>query len=157
MRTVLIFPVQTLYNKHYPLDVRDGYQSNFSLLDNNFSFPATSLSSYIAFHNRIFRGLRVYINTYIFMILYISAQTKNSPAGSGGEACKTLNVKKTDEKNSCFVDTAAVVSSMVDNLPEFPTTPPSLFIDLEGANLCHHGSISILQNDIRTTGESYLF
>ncbi|KAI1361222.1 ribonuclease H-like protein [Xylaria arbuscula] len=55
-----------------------------------------------------------------------------------------------------MVDTTAAISSMVDELYGLPTTPPSLYIDLEGVKLSRRGTVSILQIHVRTTGKSYL-
>src|SRR5271168_985159 len=43
-----------------------------------------------------------------------------------------------------FVDSPASVSLFVDSLKDLPADPPSLYIDLEGENLCREGSISLL-------------
>lgn len=55
-----------------------------------------------------------------------------------------------------MIDTTEAVSSMIDALSGLPSTPPSIFIDLEGVNLSRRGTISILQIHIRTTGQNYL-
>ncbi|KAI0522115.1 ribonuclease H-like protein [Xylaria bambusicola] len=55
-----------------------------------------------------------------------------------------------------LLNTSAAISSMVNELSELLTTPPSLYLDLEGVNLSRHGTISILQIHVRTTGQSYL-
>jgi exonuclease 3'-5' domain-containing protein 1 len=44
-----------------------------------------------------------------------------------------------------FIDTESTVSNMMDELNDLPSTPPPLFIDLEGVNLGRHGAVSILQ------------
>ncbi|OJD10765.1 hypothetical protein ACJ73_09703 [Blastomyces percursus] len=46
---------------------------------------------------------------------------------------------------SSVVDTTSSLIRLVDSLDNLPTSPPSLYIDLEGINLCREGSISILQ------------
>src|SRR5436190_1618559 len=43
-----------------------------------------------------------------------------------------------------FVDSPASVFLFVDSLKDLPAEPPSLYIDLEGENLCREGSISLL-------------
>ena len=44
-----------------------------------------------------------------------------------------------------IVDSVTSVVSLLDNLENLPIQPPSLYLDLEGANLSRHGSISIIQ------------
>lgn len=46
---------------------------------------------------------------------------------------------------SDWIDTHIAISLLVDALACLPTSPPSLYLDLEGANLSRHGSVSILQ------------
>lgn len=55
-----------------------------------------------------------------------------------------------------LVDTAAGISTLVDVLYGQPTTPPSLYVDLEGVKLSRHGSISILQIYVRPLNQTYL-
>ncbi|KAJ5468443.1 hypothetical protein N7475_006195 [Penicillium sp. IBT 31633x] len=42
------------------------------------------------------------------------------------------------------VDSVSLIPSVLDDLLDLPSTPPSLYIDLEGVDLGRHGSISIL-------------
>ncbi|KAF3170945.1 hypothetical protein TWF225_010684 [Orbilia oligospora] len=64
-----------------------------------------------------------------------------------------------------FVDTPEAVASLLSLVPKETTSIPSIYIDLEGANLGRHGSISLLQLfisiiphiyilDIHTLGQS---
>ncbi|KAJ0419683.1 ribonuclease H-like domain-containing protein [Aspergillus carlsbadensis] len=55
-----------------------------------------------------------------------------------------------------IVDTTAGISELVDLLKDVPNSPPSLYIDLEGINLCRHGSISIMQIFLLPKNEIYL-
>jgi len=55
-----------------------------------------------------------------------------------------------------LVDTPAAISTLVDSLDVQPTTPPSLYIDLEGVKLSRHGSISILQVFVSPSRRTYL-
>ncbi|KAK3309811.1 ribonuclease H-like domain-containing protein [Chaetomium strumarium] len=55
-----------------------------------------------------------------------------------------------------LIDTATAMSALVDILDGQPTTPPSLYIDLEGVNLSRHGTISILQIHILPRRQTYL-
>ncbi|RSL77845.1 hypothetical protein CEP52_017682 [Fusarium oligoseptatum] len=57
---------------------------------------------------------------------------------------------------TCFVDNTNFVSSMVDAIQGLPTTPPSLYVDLEGVNLCRHGSVSILQIYVLPHDRAYI-
>lgn len=42
------------------------------------------------------------------------------------------------------IDTIDSVAKLADSILNLPVSPPSLYIDLEGINLCRHGSISIV-------------
>lgn len=57
---------------------------------------------------------------------------------------------------SKLVDTTTDMATMVDSLDGLPTTPPSLYIDIEGVNLSRHGSVSILQLFVLPKGCIYL-
>ncbi|EWC48045.1 hypothetical protein DRE_02624 [Drechslerella stenobrocha 248] len=43
-----------------------------------------------------------------------------------------------------LVGTVSDLAAVVDKLVNLPASPPSLYIDLEGVNLCRYGSISII-------------
>lgn len=55
-----------------------------------------------------------------------------------------------------FVDTEEAVRTMVRILAGLPTTPPELYIDLEGTNLCREGTLSIVTIHVRSTQETYI-
>ncbi|KAI1414161.1 ribonuclease H-like domain-containing protein [Hypoxylon sp. FL1857] len=55
-----------------------------------------------------------------------------------------------------LVDTPQALSDVLDAIEGLPTNPPSLYIDLEGANLSRYGTISILQIYVRPTSQTYL-
>lgn len=55
-----------------------------------------------------------------------------------------------------FVDDVAGMSKLVDSLDGLPTSPPSIFIDLEGINLSRHGTISIMQIYVPPAKRTYL-
>lgn len=55
-----------------------------------------------------------------------------------------------------FIDTPTKLCSVLDSIYNLPTNPPSLYIDLEGDNLCRHGTISILQLFNSSTEQTYL-
>jgi exonuclease 3'-5' domain-containing protein 1 len=54
------------------------------------------------------------------------------------------------------VDYASSLISLLDNLNNLPTNPPSLYVDLEGVKLSRHGTISILSLYLATTKKTYL-
>ncbi|KAL4908713.1 hypothetical protein BDW74DRAFT_173945 [Aspergillus multicolor] len=57
------------------------------------------------------------------------------------------------------IDTTAALTQVLEdltNLPNLPSDPPSLYIDLEGINLSRHGSISIMQIYVLPLNEIYL-
>ena len=55
-----------------------------------------------------------------------------------------------------LIDTVSAITTLVATLTKLPTSPPSLYIDLEGVYLSRHGSISILQLHIHPTNTTYL-
>lgn len=55
-----------------------------------------------------------------------------------------------------LVDTSDAVGEMVNSLEDLPTTPPSLYCDLEGVYLSRHGSVSIMQIYVLPTKKTYL-
>ncbi|KAK6507208.1 hypothetical protein TWF481_005658 [Arthrobotrys musiformis] len=57
---------------------------------------------------------------------------------------------------STFVDTPEGISNLLSLIPREPNSTPSIFIDLEGVDLCRHGSISILQLFISTIPHIYI-
>ncbi|KAK6339254.1 hypothetical protein TWF718_008676 [Orbilia javanica] len=57
---------------------------------------------------------------------------------------------------STFVDTVEGISTLLSSVPRGPVPGPSIFIDLEGVNLCRDGSISILQLFISTIPHIYI-
>ncbi|KAK1249734.1 hypothetical protein MKX08_009737 [Trichoderma sp. CBMAI-0020] len=61
-----------------------------------------------------------------------------------------------DSPTPTLIDTTADMAKMIDSLKGLPTSPPSLYIDLEGVHLSRHGTISILQMYIHPLGRTYL-
>lgn len=55
-----------------------------------------------------------------------------------------------------LVDSTEAVVHLVDSLLDLPASPPSIYIDIEGVNLCRYGSISILQILILPCNKTYL-
>jgi len=47
--------------------------------------------------------------------------------------------------SSSFIDSTASISTLIDDIIDLGTNPPSLYFDLEGIRLSREGSISILQ------------
>lgn len=58
--------------------------------------------------------------------------------------------------NGYIVDTPSAVANLVDSLLDLPTTPPSLYLDIEGVSLGRHGSVSIVQLLVLPTNLTYL-
>ncbi|RDW90531.1 Polynucleotidyl transferase, ribonuclease H fold [Aspergillus mulundensis] len=61
-----------------------------------------------------------------------------------------------DKPVTKLVSTPAEVSDMLKSLEDLPTSPPSLYIDLEGVNLSRHGTVSILQIYVWPHDKTYL-
>lgn len=57
---------------------------------------------------------------------------------------------------SDLVDTCIAVAKLIDALINLPTSPPSLYVNLEGVKLSRHGSISILQLLVSPDNRTYL-
>ncbi|OBT41546.1 hypothetical protein VE00_08661 [Pseudogymnoascus sp. WSF 3629] len=55
-----------------------------------------------------------------------------------------------------LVDSPEAVAHLVDSLLDLPASPPSIYIDIEGVNLCRLGSISILQILVLPCDKTYL-
>jgi len=55
-----------------------------------------------------------------------------------------------------LIDSVEAVSTVIANLIDLPTKPPSLYIDLEGVKLSRQGTISILQIHVAPRNKSYL-
>lgn len=68
----------------------------------------------------------------------------------------TENMNTDTPDSGGLIDTATAMSALVDILDGQPTTPPSLYIDLEGVNLSRHGTISILQIYVLPRRQAYL-
>ncbi|KFY46966.1 hypothetical protein V494_00259 [Pseudogymnoascus sp. VKM F-4513 (FW-928)] len=55
-----------------------------------------------------------------------------------------------------LVDSREAIAHLVDSLLDLPASPPSIYIDIEGVNLCRFGSISILQILVLPLDMTYL-
>ncbi|RYP84697.1 hypothetical protein DL769_001131 [Monosporascus sp. CRB-8-3] len=58
--------------------------------------------------------------------------------------------------DSDMIDTCEALSTMIDVLQGLPSSPPSLYVDLEGDSLSRHGSISLLQVYVMPRDHTYL-
>jgi exonuclease 3'-5' domain-containing protein 1 len=69
------------------------------------------------------------------------------------------SLKKTNldgDLPSILVDSPDGVTDLVDSLFNLPTSPPSLYLDIEGINLSRYGTVSILQIFVSTKQLTYL-
>lgn len=57
---------------------------------------------------------------------------------------------------SSIVDSPATIAGLLDTLAALPTSPPSLYLDLEGISLSRHGSISIIELFVHPQNHVYL-
>lgn len=55
-----------------------------------------------------------------------------------------------------IVDSEPSVVALIDALDHLSTQPPSLYLDIEGVDLCRHGSISIIQIFVSPTSHVFL-
>ncbi|KFX91232.1 hypothetical protein V490_06015 [Pseudogymnoascus sp. VKM F-3557] len=55
-----------------------------------------------------------------------------------------------------LVESREAVAHLVDSLLDLPASPPSIYIDIKGVNLCRSGSISILQILVLPLDKTYL-
>jgi len=67
-----------------------------------------------------------------------------------------LSITGTDTEKFLFIDTVESLKDVLDVLSSQPTSPPSLYIDLEGVNLSRDGTISILQIFVHPLSRTYL-
>jgi exonuclease 3'-5' domain-containing protein 1 len=61
-----------------------------------------------------------------------------------------------NQVTSSLVDSPAALVDVVDTLLHLPTEPPSIYVNIEGVNLCHEGSISIITLLACPKGHIYL-
>ncbi|KAF2094193.1 exonuclease [Rhizodiscina lignyota] len=57
---------------------------------------------------------------------------------------------------STIVDSVAVIREMLDTFEDLPTSPVSIYVDLEGIELSRNGTVSILQMYILPQDHAYL-
>lgn len=89
--------------------------------------------------------------------LALSKSAAENMAQEREDLVAALNHVKIDDRSSyTVVDTPAKIVNLVDALADLPVMPPSLYVDLEGVNLCRHGSISIIQIYVLPNDHTYL-
>ncbi|KAI1291134.1 ribonuclease H-like domain-containing protein [Xylaria venustula] len=76
--------------------------------------------------------------------------------GSLDEALAAPSVSEDQSELIKLVDTVEDIASMMDKLAKLPLAPPELHVDLEGVNLSRHGTLSLVQIHLRTTGETFI-
>ncbi|KFY09194.1 hypothetical protein V492_05572, partial [Pseudogymnoascus sp. VKM F-4246] len=80
---------------------------------------------------------------------------EEDPAVAGAvEALEQITLREIGD--GYIIDTPRAVADLVDTLIDLPTSPPSLYIDIEGVSLGRHGSVSILQLLVLPTNLTYL-
>ncbi|KAH6714540.1 exonuclease [Leptodontidium sp. MPI-SDFR-AT-0119] len=70
------------------------------------------------------------------------------------DSLQTSNLN--DTLTTGFIDTHAAMAFLVEALAKLPTSPPSLYLDLEGVALSRHGSVSILQVHVSPKDRTFL-
>ncbi|KAI9813026.1 MAG: hypothetical protein M1832_006417 [Thelocarpon impressellum] len=55
-----------------------------------------------------------------------------------------------------MADTPPAISALIDTLADLPRSPPALYLDLEGVNLCRHGTVSLLEILVAPANHVYL-
>ncbi|KAI9816125.1 MAG: hypothetical protein M1832_005132 [Thelocarpon impressellum] len=58
--------------------------------------------------------------------------------------------------SSSMADTPPAISALIDTLADLPRSPPALYLDLEGVNLCRHGTVSLLEILVAPANHVYL-
>ncbi len=57
---------------------------------------------------------------------------------------------------SSIIDSLTTMAGLIHTLTDLPTSPPSLYLDLEGTNLSRHGSVSIVELFVLPQNHVYL-
>lgn len=107
---------------------------------------------YQAHNPKCYRGKTTTLPEPLGKPILISAKPLDIP-------CLEVSFKRVDlnaDPLSNFVDTEAGVAGLIEEIQGLPTSPPSLYIDLEGINLSRHGSNSILQDPAPPLDKAYL-
>ncbi|OBT76526.1 hypothetical protein VF21_05436 [Pseudogymnoascus sp. 05NY08] len=86
-----------------------------------------------------------------------SVENLKSAANDVTDLVRRLQVSSLQEVGCGYlVDSPEAVAHLVDSLLDLPASPPSIYIDIEGVNLCRFGSISILQILVLPLNKTYL-
>ncbi|KAL4934844.1 ribonuclease H-like domain-containing protein [Aspergillus oleicola] len=73
-----------------------------------------------------------------------------------GLAASLKQTSFADEASPSLVSTTAALTEMIESIEDLPTSPPSLYVDLEGVKLSRHRTISILQIYVSPHDNTYL-
>ncbi|KFY81752.1 hypothetical protein V500_11133 [Pseudogymnoascus sp. VKM F-4518 (FW-2643)] len=97
----------------------------------------------------------VIVDSATYKLTPIEESNDEDPDVAGAvEALEQITLREVG--NGYIVDTPLAIANLVDSLVGLPTTPPSLYLDIEGVSLGRHGSISIIQLLVLPTNLTYL-
>ncbi|KAL5351505.1 hypothetical protein ACLOAV_003364 [Pseudogymnoascus australis] len=97
----------------------------------------------------------VIVDSATYKLAPIEESNDEDPSVAGAvEALEQITLREVG--NGYIVDTPRAVANLVDSLVDLPTTPPSLYLDIEGASLGRHGSVSIVQLLVLPSNLTYL-
>ncbi|OBT61606.1 hypothetical protein VE03_08850 [Pseudogymnoascus sp. 23342-1-I1] len=97
----------------------------------------------------------VIVDSATYRLAPIEESNDEDPDVAGAvEALEQITLREVG--NGYIVDTPRAIANLVDSLVGLPTTPPSLYLDIEGVSLGRHGSISIIQLLVLPTNLTYL-
>lgn len=72
------------------------------------------------------------------------------------DSLEQTTLQDTDEKQYDLIDTRSKMEGFLNKCSGLSSSPPSLFLDIEGVNLGRHGSISIVQVFVRPYNRTFL-
>ncbi|OBT72183.1 hypothetical protein VF21_10532 [Pseudogymnoascus sp. 05NY08] len=97
----------------------------------------------------------VIVDSATYKLTPIEESPDEDPTVSGAvEALEQITLREIG--NGYIIDTPHAIAHLTDTLLDLPTTPPSLYLDIEGVSLGRHGSISIIQLLVLPTNLTYL-
>ncbi|KFY04182.1 hypothetical protein O988_00946 [Pseudogymnoascus sp. VKM F-3808] len=97
----------------------------------------------------------VIVDSATYKLTPIEESNEEDPDIAGAvEALEQITLREIG--NGYIVDTPRAVANLVDSLVDLPTTPPSLYLDIEGVNLGRRGAVSIVQLLVLPTNLTYL-
>ncbi|KFY31110.1 hypothetical protein V493_01395 [Pseudogymnoascus sp. VKM F-4281 (FW-2241)] len=97
----------------------------------------------------------VIVDSATYKLAPIEESNEEDPGVLGAvEALEQTTVREIG--NGYVVDTPRAVANLVASLVDLPTSPPSLYLDIEGVSLGRNGSVSILQLLVLPTNITYL-